>query len=206
MHIPLEHFDISVYDSTVISLKTPEWLMTKTSTVLEALIESSADGIPEENMEIKLRAVLNGLVHEGLKQNAWSKAQLEEAVSFSIPKLSEIAVERKPMFDLVRYHNQLVVLIPKLNETSGIAELIDSLNMLIDQSRGARTWLLDLSLVTKVPFELFGYLIGLKHTLTRTQIGLDLLWLRKDAVPAELTEAVQKNFNLHKKGSFLLSR
>lgn len=206
MDIALDQFDLSVYDSSDINLSTPEWLLSKLLLVLEALTDTTPDAIPEEHTELKLRAVLDSLVHEGLKQKAWTKAQLESAVSMPLPRLTEIYVERKGELDLVRFHQQLVVLVPNLDDSTAVGELLSWLNSLVDQARVSRTWILDLSLVDKVPFELFGYLIGLKHTLTRKQIGLDLLWLRRDAVPLELLDAVQKSFNLYKKGAFLLSR
>ena len=115
-------------------------------------------------------------------------------------------VERQAGLDLVLLEKQLVVIAPRIDHQMALTNFMARLNTLMDQSHGARAWILDLSTVKNITFELFGFLIGLKLALNKLQIKLDLLWLRTEAVSQELLEAIEANFELHAKGAFLISR
>lgn len=204
MKIPQEDFDLSENDSCATGSETPELLFSRLLLSVQSLSNSELGDSIEHDTQLKLRAILNSLVHDGLIKDEDSKATPNS--SLKLPKLSEINIALDSGLELVHIQNQLVIFAPHIDESTNVVDLIRCLNRLTNRSHGARTWILDLSLVNIIPFELFGYLIGLKLTLNRLQIKLDLMWLKAEAVPQELRSSITEHFQLYSKGAFLLSR
>lgn len=207
MIIPLAQFDISKYESSGFGPQTPDLLLSKLMYSIQSFSAAKLNSSVEQRTEIKLRAALNALVYEGHKHSAaCSENSRKTSISYFLPRLSEIVIADENELDLVLIQNKLVVFAPKMDTPSSIPAFVSKLNDLTYSSKGAKTWLVDLSAVEKMPFELFGYLIGLKMALARDEIELELMWLKINAVPQELMESTQNHFNLYSKGAFLLSK
>lgn len=199
MQLPLEQFDISEYDSSAVNSEMPAFLLSK---IADRLRTASCHIESEQVIETKMRAVLNTLVNEGLRQSGF----LRDSTPAILPRLAEVVLQRKMGLDVAILQKKLVCFAPSIHSHNAVEKFARTLNYLIDQAYNTKTWILDLSAISMIPFELFGYLIGLKHNLSRLNIQLELLWLRQDAVPSELLQSIQENFNLSSKGTFLISK
>lgn len=82
--------------------------------------------------------------------------------------------------------------------------VVNALNSLSSEIGSTSHWVMDFSACKTIDPSVLAYLLGFQRSL-REDAKLLLLWLKQSSVPEALLPAVQKNFNLRLRGSFLIS-
>ncbi|RIL09974.1 MAG: hypothetical protein DCC75_05360, partial [Proteobacteria bacterium] len=100
----------------------------------------------------------------------------------------------------------LSIQLPRIESEEESQEVMSVLNDLQERHPGTAHWVVDLASSSYCPVSLLAYLVGLKQSIQPRAAKMTLLWLRSDAIPEPLAEAITSNFKLMRKGSYLISK